>query len=138
MTPLLPDTTGRRCELAARMLAVRLDVRRVQEISAVGALMLKELAQQTDQAKVNAAIAEVRKITREAETLTPAFGLVQRLNQTGALKRAKADRALAVDTDLTPVEVQRRQLQRDVANLAWTYQAAATLVLMLDAAIMDL
>ncbi len=63
-----------------------------------------------------------KKLDRERKTvaqLQDAFALVNELNQIGAFKRARADRAIGMQPDLDAYERQRRQLERDIENVEW-------------------
>jgi hypothetical protein len=65
---------------------------------------------------------------REAAKSTagnPALWLVEQLNQAGQLKRFKADRTLLLAGELSPLEVQQRQVERDLVNVQWLRDSAA-------------
>ena len=116
-----------------RVREVRRGVRRVGELSRKAAGVLGEmLAKHSDQRRVNELIGRVEKIREEVTRLQPAFDLVQHLNQAGSFNRLKADRALQLDETLTPLERQKRQIERDLRNVTWLADAADELGKMLD------
>ncbi len=120
------ERDGRLPRVGARVREVRQEVWRIEDLSRRGRALLEQmLAHHEDQSRVNILIGKVQEIGKEAMATQPAFGLVQRLNQTGTLKRAKADRMMAVDAGLPAIQMQRRQIERDVMNLSWTQEAAA-------------
>src|SRR5690606_32256085 len=67
--------------------------------------------------------------------LEPAMGLVNFLNQTGTLKRVRADRDIDLEERLTPLARQRRQIERDIVNVRWLGDAAERLGELMDEAI---
>ncbi len=86
-----------------------------------------------DQKKINRLIDRIDELRSESERLGPAYDLVQRINQTGAFNRAKADREINL-SDLDGPERQRRQIERDITNVRWLEDAAAEVARLLDAA----
>jgi hypothetical protein len=64
--------------------------------------------------------------------------LVEQLNQAGQLKRFRADRALLLAAELSPLEVQRRQVGRDLLNVRWLRDSAARATEMLERAAEEL
>ncbi len=90
------------------------------------------LEDQNDQSRVNALIKRVDAIRGEVTAITPAYDLVQQLNQSGALNRFRADRALHLAGDLTPLERQRKQIERDLVNVKGLAEAADRAVTLLD------
>lgn len=77
-----------------------------------------------DQPRVNALIARVNKVRDRATAIQPAFRLVHHLNQTGALRRIRADRAIALAEDASPLDIQKRRIERDISNLEWLRDAS--------------
>lgn len=93
------------------------------------------LVQHGDQRSVNRLIERVQRRAGEVTALEVQW-LVQHLNQTGQLNRFKADRAIELDESLSPLEKQRRQIERDIQNVTWLRESAATVAEMLgDAAV---
>ncbi|MEO1130325.1 MAG: hypothetical protein AAFX05_11565, partial [Planctomycetota bacterium] len=99
------------CDLLESMLRVQKDIRRTSRL-----------------------IDQVNAIRDEVHDVQPAFSLVMRLNQMGALKRFKADRMLKLVDDLDRFERQRRQIARDKENLQWLADFADLLDELLDIA----
>lgn len=118
-----------------RLRDVRADVWKVAELCRkTHAAMLEMAKHAEDRARVNALIAEVHAHRDEVTALNPAYQLVQDLNQTGTLKRAKADRKIHL-ADLSPLEQQKAQIERDADNVRWLGDAADLLGDIMDAAI---
>ncbi|HZW09621.1 MAG TPA: 6-hydroxymethylpterin diphosphokinase MptE-like protein [Phycisphaerales bacterium] len=104
------------------------DVARVGEICRGARELLAEmLDHHGDQARVNGLIGRVYERGREARALTPAYDLVQHLNQTGQFKRFRADRTLHLEGGGTPLERQRREIERDITNMEWLAESAEQL-----------
>jgi hypothetical protein len=57
-------------------------------------------------------------------TSEPAYNLVQWVNQTGQLKRFRADRAIKIDPGLSPMERQKKEIERDLVNVRWLADVA--------------
>jgi hypothetical protein len=121
-----------RAEVASRVDRVLAEVERVARLSRTTKSKLDQmLGHHADQRRVNRLIGEVDKVRDEVQALQPAFDLVQLLNQTGLLKRLRADRDLDLDDPQDPYERQRRQIERDAMNVAWLADAADELAGML-------
>lgn len=93
---------------------------------------------QRDQSQIGRLIDRVYALRDEVESLQPAFALVDQINQTGTLNRARADRLIEIDEALTPLQRQRREIERDIVNVRWTADAADSLATLLDGAIATL
>lgn len=74
--------------------------------------------------RINALVHQIHAIRDDVESRVPAYPLVQRLNQTGTFQRFKADRLLKLNPPTTPVEQQKRQVERDALNVGWVAQMA--------------
>lgn len=115
--------------------AVRADVWKVSEICRKTKAALDEMAEHHgDQKRVNALISKVYGYRDEIVKLEPAYTLVQDLNQTGTLKRAKADRKIHLK-EMEDLEQQKAQIERDALNAQWLGEAADLLGEMMDKAI---
>lgn len=135
-SPSPADAPKRLKRLRERARSVRQDVWNVGELSRKTKRSLSEMLEHhADQSRVNRLIEQVQKNGVEVEQLQPAFGLVQHLNQTGTLKRVKEDRRIGLDDSLSPLDRQKRQIERDVMNVGWLADAADQLGSMLDATI---
>ncbi|MBK7406487.1 MAG: DUF115 domain-containing protein [Phycisphaerales bacterium] len=120
--------------VAARLGQVRRDIRDIEDLSRTSAGLLETMLEHhADQRRVNQLIEKVHGYGERAMGLAPAFELVQHLNQTGQLKRFKADRALHFEGELTPIERQRRQIERDIVNVRWLAESAGQLGKLFDA-----
>src|SRR5258705_10697596 len=67
--------------------------------------------------------------------MRPASGLVQHLTKAGWLRRVRADGAIMLEEmagGLSPMERQRRELERDLVNVRWLAEASDELGGMLD------
>jgi len=110
------------------------DVAGIGERSRRTASMLTEMREHhRDQIRVNRLIERSQAIGEEVKSMQPAFGLVQHLNQTGTLKRFRADRDIALDASLEGMDRQARQIERDIMNVSWMADAADQLGRMLEA-----
>lgn len=121
---------------AARLREVRAGVWKIGERSREAARLLGEMLERhADQSRVNRLIEKVEKVRDEAVNTSPAYELVHRFNQTGAFNRARADRAIALEATLAPLERQKRQIERDARNVRWLAEAADALGALLDEAV---
>ncbi len=133
--PLPPtaDDAGQIRTARARLASLKRDADKISRRSRKTVDLLRQVRDhQRDQRRVNDLITKINTIRDEVTSIEPAFRLVQRLNQTGAFNRARADRALALDADLNPVERQRRQVERDMQNVSWIADAADALSTLLS------
>lgn len=119
-----------------RVAKVAADARRIAELSRqAGHKIAETIEHQADRIRVDRLIAELEKLGSSAAALQPAFDLTQTLNQTGVFNRLRADRALQVETNqgtLSPIERQRRQLERDADNVRTLATAADELAELLE------
>jgi len=116
-----------------RVAEVRRDVRRVARICRETEDLLRKLERaRGDIARGNRIVGQIHALRDEVEKLQPAYALVQKLNQTGAFKRFKADRLIWLDDSLSPVERQSRQAERDAMNVRWLGDCADWLDRMLE------
>lgn len=116
--------------------AVRVSTLQVAHHSRRAADLLTEmLRHHADQSRVTRLIGEVNAVRDQVRKLEPAFGLVRLLNQTGTLKRVRADRAMALTEGLDDLQQQRRQIERDLDNVRWLGDAADSLAATMQTAI---
>ena len=119
-----------------RLRRVRQDCWQIARRSRRTERLLEEMIEvHGDQPHVNELIGAVNAIRDEVVRLQPAFSLVDRLNQAGALNRIRADRMIELDESLSPLDRQRRQIERDTKNVRWLGDAADEMGRMLDDAI---
>ncbi len=86
-------------------------------------LLKQMLLDQRDPKKMNRHFAKVEKLQKRVADLGEVFTLVNELNQVGAFKRTRADRAITATDGLDPYEKQARQLHRDIENVEWLVEA---------------
>ena len=121
--------------VAARLGALERDIRAIGQASRESVGMLEEMLEHHgNQARVNRLIGRVQEHGSRVLSLVPAYELVQHLNQTGQLKRFKADRTLHFGGELSPMERQRREIERDIVNVGWLAESAEQLGKLFDAA----
>ncbi|MFT3686890.1 MAG: DUF115 domain-containing protein [Phycisphaerales bacterium] len=135
----LPESASTLRVLSERLRTVRRGVQTVGELSRRAESMLAEAAEHhKDQVRVNGIIGKLDTLRERVKTIEPGWALVQWLNQAGAFRRMKADRALAVDVEaggVDPMERQRRQIDRDRLNVKWLAEASGEMAKLLDSAV---
>lgn len=137
--PALPRAAraldGQRLEKAAGLLRQRRrEVKQIEAASSETLPLLKEmLERQRDRDRMRTLFQRLEKKRRKVGELGDAFALVNYLNQLGAFKRQRADRAIRVDVaEGEALEKQRRQLERDRQNVEWLIEACRETVRMFD------
>ncbi len=131
--PAVMRDTGRAHALRERLAAVRRDTWKIGELSRKTTSLLESMIQAgSDQRRVGQLIDQTHVLRDEVMKLQPAYGLLSFLNQTGGFKRFQADRAIELDRSLSPLERQKRQIERDITNVTWIADAADQLGSMLD------
>jgi hypothetical protein len=115
-----------RLKLARRQLESRREQVRQLRAATVNALPLieKMLARQDDQRAMQRLFKQLQPLQQRVAELNEAMRLVNAVNQLGVFNRLRADRAIAVEAQLPPLERQRRQLTRDMENLRWLRDAS--------------
>jgi hypothetical protein len=134
---------GRECSLGPSAAAIDGRLRDVrQQVWRVGACSRRaQAALQTglddfsSRAAVDRALDELDRITTEVMSIDPGYALTQTLAQIGSYNRLRADRLISLETGLSPIDRQRRQMERDVANVAALESASKELCELLDDAI---
>lgn len=113
------DLVARSLEEAARQCG------KLAGLSRQAETMVRGLDAFGDTATMNEMIREIHGIRDEAQSLNPAFWLTHLLNQTGGLRRAKRDRAIAIGSDMADERsIQAQRIERDADNLRWLADAA--------------
>ncbi|RMH25252.1 MAG: DUF115 domain-containing protein, partial [Planctomycetota bacterium] len=116
-----------------RISAVRRDLVALARLSRQTAGLLDEMLEHTDDPdRLNRLIAKAHRLRDRATALQPAFALTQRINQLGAFKRVRADRAINLDDGLDPRQKQRRRIERDRVNVEWIADAAEAMADILE------
>lgn len=139
--PALPSASparpGSRVNLAAaleRLREVRQGVWNVARLCRQTETILAQMSEHLqDQARVNRLIAQTEQISKEIAKIQPGYALAQRYNQMGVFNRSRDDRALMLE-ELSPIERQRRQIERDQRNVRWLAEATDRLGSTLDSA----
>lgn len=122
----------------ARLRELRRSASRVAAHSLGAGRALREMLDRHDeQTRVNQLIASTRRLGEEAVGES-AYWLVNHVNQTGQLNRFRADRAIGADGALSPIERQKREIERDIKNVKWLEDAAHLVEEMLDDALVTL
>lgn len=132
-----PSRPGSRVNLAAaleRLRDVRQGVWNVARLCRQTETILAQMSEHLqDQARVNRLIAQTEQIAKDIAKIQPAYALAQRYNQMGVFNRSRDDRAIMLE-DLSPLDRQRRQIERDQRNVRWLAEATDRLGSTLDAA----
>ncbi len=135
-SPARIDADARVPQVRERLEAIRRDAHTIGMLCAKTESALSEMLEShRDQARVNRLISRVNALRDEVAGLQPAFRLTQFINQTGALNRMRADRAIEVASHETALERQRRQIERDRTNVSWIREASGALTRLLDASV---
>lgn len=107
------------------LLSTANQARELAELSRQAETLVRGLDAFGDASVMNDAVREIHEVRDRAEALEPAFWLTQFLNQTGGLRRAKRDRAIAISAkEATDREVQAKRIERDAENLSWLADAS--------------
>ena len=107
-----------RAKLRQRLEAVAEDSRRIASGSDEAAVMLRRMIEvHDDQESVNGLINDVYRVRDRVTKLQPAYRTVERMNQTGAFNRYRADRKLHIDLQTDELKQQAAQIGRDIANV---------------------
>ncbi|MBL8746830.1 MAG: DUF115 domain-containing protein [Phycisphaerae bacterium] len=128
------DERALRRRFRERLERIREDTRAVAYLSRQTVDLLKKMSDVREcETRLNPLIDRVHELRDQVEKRREAYNLVHRLNQAGTYKRLRADRALGLDEDLTPTQVQARQIERDTMNVSWFADAADALDRLLGA-----
>lgn len=131
--PQTPPVTPARALVGARAREVAGDAR---ELVAIGEETLESLERMatlgSDAAAVDALVPVVQRLGERARALDPAYALAHFLNQAGALRRYRADRAIEIGD--APATRQQQQIARDLENVRWLRDAGRLLAELLDEA----
>jgi hypothetical protein len=116
--------------------ALRRDVQRIIGHSRDTIDLLRKMESRfDDRQRFNTLLGKVEKKREEVHRLERAFAAVNYLNQAGTFRRLRADRAIQMEDDLSPLDRQRRQLERDIQNVEWIVEAAEELTRLVDLAL---
>ncbi|MEM9373940.1 MAG: 6-hydroxymethylpterin diphosphokinase MptE-like protein, partial [Planctomycetota bacterium] len=131
----LPDTMGGTRgmrdvvdPLRAHWMSIIGQSREIRSLSKKTAASLRRIADRdVDPREANKIVGEVQKIGEHVRSLSPAFKLVEFVNQTGVLNRYKEDRLNGLADESDGVERQSLQAERDISNVEWIGAAASEL-----------
>lgn len=119
------DDQGRNQQIQSRM---KLVIRQLDSITRNSERVLKLIKKaQSDienAGHVDRCIAQIHTLSDDVTTSNPGFGLVNFVNQKGALDRFKVDRNISLQSELTDRQRQTKQLDRDTNNVRWTQSSA--------------
>jgi hypothetical protein len=115
-----------RLEHAAGLLAQW--VKGVTEFGALSrdtaSLMKKMLRDQREPGKMDGHFHKLEKNQKRVAEMGQVFSLINELNQIGVFKRLKADRAIRLGDNASPLEKQAAQLERDLENMSWLIESS--------------
>lgn len=118
--PACNASLDRRERVRAKLRDIRTGVRRIARIARDTETLLDRLERHTDDVqRTNRIVKQVHANRDEVHAIEPAWSLLQRLNQTAALKRFEADRRIARAEGLSEIERHKRRLERDRVNIRW-------------------
>ncbi len=119
--------------IRGRLEKTRQDILHVSELShKAHALLLKMLDSQDNQNRMKHYFDQMDTYRDEIDKLSHAMRVVNALNQLGAFKRLRADRAIELTLDADPKTRQRTQLERDIINVQWLKDGSDEMLHMLD------
>lgn len=111
---------------------------KIEEISRQTLPLLESIRDRiTDQTQVNQAIAKIDALRAEMNRLGATYDLITELTQQSQLTRFESDRRIKM-AKLDPTEKQRRQVERDIANVRSVMEAAGRFVTLMDEVIEQL
>lgn len=91
-------------------------------------ILRKMIRDQMDRRKMEPHFEALEKQKKIVHELNEAFEIMNHLNQIGAIKRERADRAIQNDSEQDEVTRQRRQLERDIENLGLILEACDQII----------
>ncbi len=121
---------------AVRVRETRRDVLAIQEASEHTTTIIAEMLEhQLDARRMKGLWPRLARERKIVEDRLDVFNIINHFNQLGVFKRTKADRKLHFAKDLSEIEQQKAQLERDLSNVRWTADAAKDLAQSLDHAV---
>lgn len=123
------ENPDRQRQIHKRLDSIIGDCERIAYLSEQSVGLLRSMIEhQEDQRKVNGLITQVQAVRDKVVGFKVAFKISESVNQIGVLNRMKRDRAIEMDRDASAIDRQRFQIQRDIANVEWTRDAARSVV----------
>lgn len=132
--PSVPQPLETRRMVEIRLRETARQARELAGITRKTEALVRGLDPLGDIAVMNVGVRKVHALRDKAEALEPAYWLTHFLNQTGGLRRARRDRAIALSADAGDERaLQAQRIERDADNLAWLADAADRLAELLEA-----
>ena len=129
----VPDR-GAETELVERLGSISNEAAELERCSREAAAILGEMVEhQRDDGRMRSCFARLDDVRGRVSELGDAPKLADSINQLGAFQRLRADRRIRLREGGDAVELQRRELDRDLVNVTETARAATVLAGMLDA-----
>lgn len=126
-------------KIRERLETVRNEARAIAHHSRSAIKILERMIEvHSDEKRLNRLIEQVHELRERVQRYRTAYDLVHRLNQAGTFKRFRADRAIELEPSIDPRDRQRRQIERDIANVNWIAEAADSLEDLLSATLASL
>ncbi len=126
----------RQRQIIDRLREIRRDVLAMEKLTQQTQKTLEKLLEhQRDQNKAHQLIAQVESNRDRALAMREAFWLTQYMNQAGALRRFKADRAIDIAGSIDDLGRQRLQIERDLENMKALREASELVGTILDDAL---
>jgi hypothetical protein len=133
--PSQSQITNRELRIQDALSARRDEAMQIAEISRLTLPLLEEVRDHlTDQARVNRAIARIDVLRARMDVLGATYDLITQLTQSTELERFRHDRRIASEK-LDGLELQRRQISRDIGNVRAIMEAAGEFVSLIDSVI---
>ncbi len=130
--PPLPtdsDDAKHRSAVQQRIASIRQEITALQHVSMRTQRLLQTMiADQDDAARMEKHFQRLEKFRSEVQQRIQSFELLNHVNQLGVFKRLKADRRLHLSADMSPLDRQRAELDRDLENVRWIADAADELL----------
>jgi len=131
-----PVDETRRDPVLREIIEFRAGVERLGEASRKTKTLLRRLMEVVEDPVLSEPVfTEIEKQRLHVESLGEVFAFVDRVNQLGAFKRYLADRRIDLHDSAEPVEIQLRQIRRDMVNVELLDQASEEAGTILDDAI---
>jgi len=127
------DDQGRNRKIQSRMeLVIRQTKSIIRDSHRTLDLIEKTQSNTQDPHQVDRIVAQLHKIRDDVMANEPAFGIVNFINQKGALDRFRVDRKIALESELSPQERQKKKLQRDANNVRWVKDSAEQVLMLAE------
>lgn len=138
--PMPDDEKVQLADLNKGVRDVRADLHKIAKMSKDAEAILVEIREhRDDRERVERLVMRLDKMREEVVKYEPAWPLLTIYNALGSFKTWRADRSLRLDEkSLDALQVQQRQVERDLVNVQWLGAAAGRFAAQLDAALATL